>query len=371
MSHRSFSRIILGLSVLFVISIGQVQSQTADYDYLDYHRDIIRAEESIFMRGESKEGLAIFKETFDKVDFAFVDDCLEAFQLALHFNEDTLAMDFMKKAIRNGFDIAFLDLLNLGCPCTYYQTMCMPVKIYKPFIEKNHSYLLAYQEVYFPKYLERIHKDLLLELMYRNVNEQLFKKYVPGVGLTATEHKARYREISAANLAFIDSLAKQNLFLGEQNMGLYSDQLMERLGLPTIDSIKNEYKRQYQLPMDQYIPTVRTEEVFIGGQPDFIIYYHNDESYSVLSKYMEAAMRAGYWHPRSMARLKNEYRPRFSNRTDYPRFEPTKKALVNIELVNRIRDNHHMCSSELDKSKHEFAHQHNLHLFFGFFSGTK
>lgn len=55
-------------------------------------------------------------------------------------------MHFIKKAIINDFDLDFLDLLSLGCPYTYYQTMSKEVEVFKHFIEKNKTYLLAFQE---------------------------------------------------------------------------------------------------------------------------------------------------------------------------------------------------------------------------------
>lgn len=369
MRINNYSWIIVSL---FIGSLPPFSlAQTGNSNYFTYHADIIRAEEKIFLHGKAADGLSLFKKTFDQFDFAFIDDCIEAFQLALHFEKEEYAMAFIKKAIKNGFDIQFLGLLNLGCVCNTYKDYRKPVEVYEPFIRKNRDELLAFQEKCKPKYLSRIDKDLLLELMERFTMDELFKNPIPELGMTTNEQKRAWRKITEENIRFIDSLAGLGIFIGERNLGLYSDQLMTDLGIPNMDSIQRKFKLKYKVPLSTDVPIISDLQMF-QGQIDFVIQYHNPASYEILSKHKVKAVALGYWHPREFARLRKDYQNRQQINLDYyPYFEPTTREIKNADIINKIRQQHNMCSIELDNAKHEFAHKNNLHLYFGFFNGTK
>lgn len=175
-------------------------------DYNEYHKNIADAEYRIFVLNDSIKGLKEFKNTFDDYDFVFVDDCIEAFQLALYFKQEAYAMSFIKKALENGFELKLLEQLNMG-----YTGDFRKVAIYKPFIEKNQKTLEAYAARHYPTHLKRIDKTLFEAILRRHVREQLFKNYHKGltglVGVTREqdmkEQNEIYKTISDNNLRFI------------------------------------------------------------------------------------------------------------------------------------------------------------------------
>lgn len=86
------------LFILFSLS-GDAQER----DYVSYHQNISKAEHVIFVDNKPNNGLHLFKNTLANYDFVFVDDCIEAFQLALFYKKDDDALFFIKKSFGEWF----------------------------------------------------------------------------------------------------------------------------------------------------------------------------------------------------------------------------------------------------------------------------
>lgn len=342
-------------------------------DYNQYHKNIADAEYRIFVLNDSIKGLKEFKNTFDDYDFVFVDDCIEAFQLALYFKQEAYAMSFIKKALENGFELKLLEQLNMG-----YTGDFRKVAIYKPFIEKNQKTLEAYAARHYPTYLKRIDKTLFEAILRRHVREQLFKNYHKGltglVGVTREqdmkEQNEIYKTISDNNLRFIDSLANEGVFWGEKNLGLYTDKLIDSLHLSfrSIEDLLHQVLRYYHLPENTYVPVDREREYF-EIDPVYNILFHNSGSYSALSKYKDKAIKEGYLHPRAYESLK-------FNHHGFPESEqlylwPSNKEIKDTSYMNTKRRQSFLSTYETDLKKHQFAHLHNLKLYFGFRGESK
>src|SRR5690606_16790858 len=136
-----------------------------------------RAEERLFLENKPQIALDSFKKIFDKYKFVFVDDCLEAFQLALLYNEEEYAMQFMEKALENGFELSLLYNLHQGCPCNFYKNHEKRVNIYDDFLNKSRRRLEAYEKKSYPNYIKRINRDLVGQVINRYVQMQFYKDY--------------------------------------------------------------------------------------------------------------------------------------------------------------------------------------------------
>ena len=338
-------------------------------DYTNYHKGIISAENEIFIRKDSIQGLKIFKKTFSDFSFVYVDDCIEAFELALYFKQDAYAMAFIKKAIENGFELKLLSLLSTGCPCNFYRN-AHKVTVYEDFINKNRDYLEKYANDCYPKYVSRIDKHLLTLLIKRHVKEQLFKNYQQGLSKDMKTQWTEYGDVCNSNMAFIDSLGSSGIFLGEQNMGIYTDKLMSELKLP-IKSIKDYAEhliKAYGLGPASYVP-VNSEEDYFGINPEYNIYFHNVKSFDILTKYKDKAIQQGYLHPREYASLLDNGRMKTDTIDMY--LQPSLRKIANTKAINKKRQAFILPTYECDFAKHQFAHQHNLQLFFGFRNATR
>lgn len=344
-------------------------------DYNVYHRNIIEAERQIFLAHQPSAGLQFFKQTFSDYDFVFVDDCIEAFQLALFFKREDMAMVFIKKALENGFELKFLDELSLGCPCDFYKDAQGKVTIHRDFIHKNTVYLNKYADDCYKKYIDRINVDLVAALLKRHVKEQLFKNYIPGLMLTGKRDEMRaqniaYLKVSDDNLHYIDSLSVAGVYTGEKNLGIYTNK--QATYLPqAFTSIENYLKillSAYGLNTTQRIP-INTEVDYYDKGPVYIMLFHNPKSFAALNKTHKQAIASGYLHPREYASLM--YNVKGSSKYPDIYLMPSTKKVDDLEVVNMMRDSLLLPSYELDEQKHLFAHEHRLRLFFGMFSGTR
>lgn len=81
--------------MLVFITTSQKNENFSDYRL--YHKGIILAKEQIFIKKDIIEGLITFNNIFKQYDYVFVDDCIEAFQLAILYREENLALNFIKK----------------------------------------------------------------------------------------------------------------------------------------------------------------------------------------------------------------------------------------------------------------------------------
>jgi hypothetical protein len=362
---------------LFFISIFLIilNFKSLGIDYVEYHKGVIKAEQLIFINNDSISGLEQFKKTFESFDFAFVDDCMEAFQVALYFKRDDYAMIFIKKALKNGFELKLFRYLDLGCPCTFYSDRSN-VTIHKKFIEQHKHELEIYADKNYSEYIKRIDKNLLTLIIKRHVREQLFKNGHSGLAHTFGEQEVEYQRICDDNLRFMDSLAVHGIYLGERNLGIYTDRLADSLDMPfhTIKNCIAIMLKYYELPANTIVPVDDEKEYFDMGFV-FNMEYHNDKSYDHIAKYKENAIKRGYLHPREYACLQFDNIHASFTTNDQLRLMPNFSHLVTdlqtIKIIDKRREELLLPSYEIDVSKHIFEHAHNLTLFFGFFNSTR
>lgn len=356
------------VSLLFTAST--LYAQRPEKDYIQYHTAIIRAERAIFVEGDSIKGLQIFDKTFTGYDFVFVDDCVEAFQLALVFKRNDFAMRFIKKALNNGFELKFLDMLNRGCPCEYYNNRGK-VDVWTRFMQENSAMLERYSQEHYANYLARIDKAIVTQLLKRHVREQLFKNRHKELQSTDAGQQTEYKRVCDDNLRFIDSLALRGIFVGERNLGIYTLKQMEQLRLPfkTAENCVAGLLQFYNIPKETHVPIVEEYDYFDKGYL-YNMLFHNVHSYETLSRYKDSAIRNGYLHPREYASLKFNGK----DRTDIELYlQPVKNvpAAGAVAAVDAGRKALFLPDYETDRRKHEFAHKHGLQLFFGMFNATR
>ena len=337
-------------------------------DYIQYHKSIIAAENEIFLKDNASAGLNLFKKTFTDYDFVFVDDCIEAFQLALYYKREDLATFFIKRAIDNGLELHLLDLLNCSCPCNFLADARRKVAIQQSYMATHGSTLQRYADSVYPRYLSRLDKHLIRAIWERHVKEQLFKNFHDGLilgetagGAMAAQAKA-YDAVCDDNLRFMDSLAKHGVYLGERNLGLYTLHLAEQLHLPTIDSIRLMYLSHYHLPLNTFVP-INAEEDYFGINPVFNMLFHNKKSYDVVAVYSQEAIRQGYMHPREFATLLYNGRSGLKTAGDM-HLIPHTPADPGSRAENTLREKYYLPSHECDSARHAFGHEHDLKLFF-------
>jgi hypothetical protein len=365
---------IKSLSVLFFLFCFSAAgvARTPEPDYTLYHLGIIDAENRIFLKGDAAGGLSAFKRVFDGYDFVYVDDCVEAFELALFYHNDALAMQFIKKALQNGFELKLLDLLTLMCPCNFDADHGKKVTIYKDFIGKNEAALQRYSDSCYHLYIARVDKGLLMALIGRHIKEQLFKNYHKELGMTQKDQLAAYADVCNDNLHFMDSLAGKKVYLGERNLGIYTHKQAHELRLPFVstENYLGSFLRSYNCPKDTKVPII-TEIDYFGIGPVYNMQFHNEKSYDVLLRYRDDAVKKGYVHPREFASLRYNAAPYRRHNDLYLELRDVVNKPADTKDADEKRKQLYLPSVALDYAKHEFAHKNNLQLFFGFFNATR
>ena len=96
--NKLIGPIILSICVLSKLA---AQKQT---DYMDYHRDIINAEELI-TKEKYPDALLIFKKVFASYEFIFLRDYKIAAQLAFFIKDDEKAFDYIRLGISDGWTL--------------------------------------------------------------------------------------------------------------------------------------------------------------------------------------------------------------------------------------------------------------------------
>ena len=361
--------IYIVFQLLYFNTFGAPHSENVELDYTIYHKNIIEAEKKIFINNDSIGGLNIFNSTFEIYDFVFVDDCIEAFQLALFFKRDDFAMLFIKKAIANGFDLPLLKYLNLN-----YRSVGSGkrkyVTIFEDFIKKNSKELEAYSLEKFSFFLSRIDKNIYQRVLLNHVKEQLFKNGIHGLCENYKEQHIAFCKINDDNLSYIYSLAQKGIYLGERNLGCNYDKLSNNLGGTTTYYLK-KLVSYYQLNYRTTAP-INTEEDYFGMGPLYNILFHNPRSYQTLLKYKDNAIKNGYWHPREWISLKfNTTRGGEIPQNQDMHLETYTVKMLDTKLINEMRTENLLPTYEIDYAKYEFGQKNNLKLSFGFFNGTK
>ncbi len=383
---------LLPLLLFFLSPSPPITKPPKETNYRIYHQKIIQAENQIFLEENQRVGLKLFKETFQEFDFVFVDDCIEAFQLALVFGEEEQAVFFLKRAMDNGLQLSLLKHLN--CTCTHNKMEQMrqyekakkakqlvkglldpvPVTIYQNFVQKHAVELTDYEQQAFRKYTSRIDRTLLQQLLNRHIKEQAYKQCGIEMGFTLEEKKVEYDKVCDSNLNFVQQLFKQGNYLGEKNLGLMNFQLLQDLNIDYLQDNQRLSRQKLQelgLSPDANVP-IQIECSFFEINVLYNILFHNKKSHQALKKYKDEAMQLGYLHPREYASLefhrlkepegKNMYLEKF-----WTKIEDKEE----LQRINQMRVERLLPSYEVDFKKHQFGHKYCLQLSFGFFKGTR
>ncbi len=368
-----FTSQILFITSLISVAFIYIQSTKVEnvIDYIPYHEKIIEAEKLIFIEEDIVLGLQSFEEAFQMYDFVFVDDCIEAFQLALFYQQDSLALFFIQRALDNGFRLEFLDELRCACPHNYYQDIDQKVSIHQAFIKQHQQELATYQNQTFEKYTRKIKKGHLAKLIERHIKEQTFKNHRPALGHTKEKQKQLYNQVCDSNLQWIKNLYKDEFYIGEQNIGFLSNQLLNHFDIEYTNDNKflsPAILQKYKLKKDTPIP-VHMENNAFNINMLYNILFHNPQSYKTLEPYAQRAIKLGYLHPREYASLEHRRSP--SPKEKDMVLEKFWQNIEDTQQINQMRSKCLLPPYEVDYKKHQLAHQYCLKLSFGFFNGTR
>jgi hypothetical protein len=338
-------------------------------NYREYHSRINKAEELIFLKKDVDSALFIYSEVFKDYDFVFVQDCVIAAQIALVFKKDLLVLEFLNKGFENGLKISNLpkyrDIENGE---TKY------LNIFENFLSlnENEKLLKKYYEIERQKYLQRINAKLLDKIIKRYAIDQSHKNIRKNTKETKVEQDSLMNIVMKKNVSLIDSLARIGLFPSEKILGINDNNLFNELNLPykpLIDYYKiflADTQKKFNISENHFI----LDEDCLTFNMTYVMLYHYEPSYDILSKHFDNLIMNGLIHPREVASLEKSFNDDVYKYTKLEKYKDVSQrincfdtTLNNRKIVNKKRLESYLVPVEVDMAKKKFEAQYKLRFY--------
>ena len=188
-------------SCMFFKSAAQKQT-----DYINYHRDIISAEELI-VNGKYSEALLVYEKVFDSYDYIFLRDYQVAAQLALFIKDETKAFNFIRSGISDGWTLKEITENKFLAPLQK---------------KKEWEIIKSQYDSLRNKYNERLNQKLSAEVyeMFKR-DQRIDLPYYLRIGQKAKEHYAlrKFAPNSEKQIARLNEILTEYGYPGEKLIG--------------------------------------------------------------------------------------------------------------------------------------------------------
>lgn len=320
---------------IFILNSAIVHSQNKENtidttNYVDYYKNINRAETLFFMKGEVDSSLALYDKVFKNYDFVYVTDLMEAAQIAIYSHRP------YKKYLKQGF--------RFGLQFTHLKKYPL-FKNKLSLFQKDKDFQENYK-INRKKYLEKIDYDYLHWLYNLFLKDQVDKT------------KRDYAKIVRRNLSFLKKKIQEKGFPGEWILGVYDPNIFIEKGIPQWDLI--ELKRDFKRLKSR--DDIGNEKTILFQDKAFPLLIHYPCSYEKLKYLLWDEVLKGHLHPRDLGTLydnchhKNYFRLNIF--THYP-----KETKENLIKTDSLRKSFYIVPIELDKKKEEFQNKNGFILF--------
>lgn len=312
-------------------------------NYIDYHKDINKAEELFFMENKTDSALYYYDKVFAKYDFIFVKDLANAAQIAFFTKKPYL------KYIEQGFE--------QGLKTDHLKRYSLFKFIYPKLLEDKK--LLKIYQIKRKKYISRIdfkYLDFIYKIAIKDQKDKCNDASYKGVVYITTE---RIR----------DSILQKG-FPGDRIIGIADSTVFKEVGKPHLD-LYNQRKN------DKKLWYMTSDEEYLSSEWPLVMLVHNRCSYFLYKDVLLEEMKKGNIHPRDIGllydnvyRFKN-YLPSYCNNillkgayhlnsfTNY-------SELTDRNETNAMRKKLYIVSTEVDDKKKEYEIKYGFKLFTGF-----
>jgi hypothetical protein len=214
-------------SIFLFFIMANCFNATCQPNYFDYHKRIIKAEEQL-LDSNYTAAFDTYSGVFKDYDFVFARDCIIAAEFAYSERKKTLALEYLSKAFQ------------MGVMPTHLQ--------YCPIFQKNSTdtgFFRAARRIYTlgrKKYLARIDKVVLIELLEIKWNDQLYKNTMTPYTLYSGGI-VKMDSLMTTNLNRTIKLIKaKGIFPGQYNIGILHNGILKELGIDSPKSLLERYK---------------------------------------------------------------------------------------------------------------------------------
>lgn len=338
--------------IIFFIAVNA--SSAHETDYTKYHDHINKAEHLYFMEHRYAEAFEMYDSVFKSFDFLFAKDCVNAAQLA-HI-QGRPYKEYIYKGFENGLKLSMFEFKLR--PSKFLQKM-------KKELDADPQTEIEYQ-LRRPKYLARINKKMLSYIMDEFFTDQVNKN----------KPDREYNSYKKKVIGKLIALINEEGFPGSRLVGVQDATVFEELGHPNQDFYSRRDKTKYK--GDKWMVI---DEDILASQYAVIILIHNPCAFQILENLLLTEVKKGNIHPREVGLLyDNLYRfgkpyhklecRKYDSRVDgwfnLNFFADHIVVTFDKEHTNQLRASWHIAPLELDQKKKEFAAEHAMKLFWGF-----
>lgn len=337
---------------MFFIALNAASAQ--ETDYTKYHDYINRAEHLYFMEQRYDEAFEMYDKAFEEFDFLFAKDCVNAAQFA--YVQGRPYKKYIYKGFENGLKLSmFVFKLR---PSRFLEKM-------KIELESDPQTEIEYK-LRRLKYLARINKKTLSYIMDEFLFDQDMKN-----------KQGREYDIYATKVINkIISLINEVGFPGSGIVGVQDATVFNDLGHPNQDFYFRKDKTKFKGDKWRVI-----DEDILASKYAIIILIHNPCAYQILEDLLLGEVKKGNIHPREVGLLyDNLYRfGKPYHKLECRKYDSRVDGWFNLNLfadhivltydkayTNQLRASWHIAPLELDQKKKEYAAEHEMKLFWGF-----
>lgn len=236
-------------------------------NYIDYHKDINKAEELFFMKNKTDSALFYYDKVFANYEFIFVKDLVNAAQIAIFSKKS------YKKYIEQGFEqgLKMSHLRNYPLFSKVYIDLLRDRKLITAYSINRKKYIARIDF----KYLDWIYKIAIKD----QKNKSVKGKYTALVFQTTERLK--------------DSIIKKG-FPGDKLIGIADSTIFKEIKKPYLDL----YEQRKSDPKLWYMTS--DENILSPNWPQIML-VHNTCSFALYKDILMDQMGKGNIHPRDIA----------------------------------------------------------------------
>ena len=327
---------------LIVILILYWLSASAQLDYRNYHREIIRAEE-LLLQSELKPCLSLYRKTIEAYPKTFARDAFLAFQVACMLKDTAEITYFFDKSVSNGVTWDAIEYSDY----------------YKKVVSASGPYRQRLEALY----------DDCRKRYEESLNGKL-RDYILGLLKDDDDHRTTNQD-SALNVRWfavmemngqkIDSIIHRNGFPGEHVTGIFNSEVELVVGstdfptgvqiMPVPSRIFYHNPCAFQEVRNELLQAIKDGEL---TPREYALMY--EWSFDVLlrkTRWWDRYYTFRCSHPGEMDKRYNFYLNPFNYSAD-------------TAFVNQCRDEIGMCTLEHEKKLRQFGKENRLFVRFGF-----
>lgn len=312
-------------------------------DYIQYHKDINKAEELFFMRSQTDSALYYYDKVFQAYDFIFVKDLVNAAQISIFTNKPYL------KYIERGFEYG-LKLEHLKSYPLFSKVL--------PHLSKDKKMKTLYDEKR-KIYLSKIDFEYLDQIYKMAIQDQKMKS------------QNNYQNNILKTTDKLRNLTLKKGFPGERLLGISDSTIFKEINKPYL----NLYEQRKN---DESLFYMNSDEKILAQEWSLVMLVHNDCSYKLYHKILLDEVKKGNIHPRDVGLI---YDNMFRNyRNDYPsycgavNFKGAYRLNIftdysnfkDINQTNQMREELYIVSTYVDDKKRDYEFDYGFKLFSGF-----